>query len=70
MSSVLAAALVVAGCGGSQTPAESPEATPGSTEETPPPTQPAPEGEHTMPDGTKMPGHQHGEHEQPPDAPQ
>lgn len=52
-------------CGGSQQPAESPEAVP-----TPPPAPAAeapasdasgaPEGEHTMPDGTKMKGHEHG----------
>jgi hypothetical protein len=50
-------------CGGSQQPAESPEAVPTTA---PAPEAPAsdasgaPEGEHTMPDGTKMKGHEHG----------
>jgi hypothetical protein len=47
-------------CGGSQPPPDAPAAEP------PPPDTPAaeapaaPEGEHTMPDGTKMEGHEHG----------
>lgn len=52
-----------AACGGSQQPAESPEAVPNTA---PAPDTPAndassaPAGEHTMPDGTKMEGHEHG----------
>lgn len=59
-------ALTITGltaCGGSQQPAESPEAVP-STEPSPAPegeSSSAPEGEHTMPDGTKMKGHEHGD---------
>ena len=64
-----AVSFALAACGGSQSPAESPEISP-------PPgdgTSGAPgdgnhtmpdgtemEGEHTMPDGTKMKGHEHG----------
>jgi len=60
------------GCGGSQHPAESPEASPAPASpdaDKPPTEQPAPEGEHTMPDGTKMPGHDHGDHEPAPEPP-
>jgi hypothetical protein len=59
-------ALTITGltaCGGSQQPAESPEAVP-STAPSPAPegeSSGAPEGEHTMPDGTKMKGHEHGD---------
>jgi len=64
--SILTLVLATAGlsaCGGSQQPAESPEAVPATA---PAPEGPAsdasgaPEGEHTMPDGTKMKGHEHG----------
>jgi hypothetical protein len=51
-------------CGGSnQEPAESPEAVPATAPAAEAPTNDAsgaPEGEHTMPDGTKMKGHEHG----------
>lgn len=56
-------ALGLAACGGSQQPAESPEAvptTPPAAEAPAGDTSSAPEGEHTMPDGTKMKGHEHG----------
>ena len=60
---VLAVVGLTACGGGSQQPAESPEAVPATA---PAPEAPAsdasgaPEGEHTMPDGTKMKGHEHG----------
>jgi len=65
---VLAACAAVVACGGSQAPAESPEALPAQESGTTNPPAPAtPEsagdGEHTMPDGTKMKGDHHGEHE-------
>jgi hypothetical protein len=50
-------------CGGSQHPAESPEAVPTAAPASEAPASDAsgaPEGEHTMPDGTKMKGHEHG----------
>jgi hypothetical protein len=56
---------MVAACGGSQTPAESPEAAPAPGGEATPESgaSDAPgDGQHTMPDGTKMEGDQHGEH--------
>jgi hypothetical protein len=59
----LAMVALTACGGGSQQPAESPEAVPTTA---PAPEAPAndassaPEGEHTMPDGTKMKGHEHG----------
>jgi hypothetical protein len=56
---------LLAACGGSQPPAESQEAAPAAE---PAPSEPAPAessdagpGEHTMPDGTTMPGSEHGE---------
>lgn len=58
------AMMGLAACGGgSQEPAQSPEA---ALPQTPAAEAPAndassaPEGEHTMPDGTKMKGHEHG----------
>ena len=64
--STLRALLVVAipgltACGGSQQPAESPEAVPSAAPSAAPAPQGAAEGEHTMPDGTKMEGDEHGE---------
>jgi hypothetical protein len=56
-----AAALLVA-CGGSQAPAESPEASPAAESGS---TDTPGDGEHTMPDGTKMEGDTHGEHTMP-----
>jgi hypothetical protein len=65
---VFAAALLAA-CGGSQSPADSPEAgaVPESADTTPaPPVSDSPgDGEHIMPDGTKMGGEHHGEHTMP-----
>jgi hypothetical protein len=61
---VLVLAMVgLTGCGGSQQPAESPEAVPTTAPASEAPASDAsgaPEGEHTMPDGTKMKGHEHG----------
>jgi hypothetical protein len=60
---ILGVSLALSGCGGSQAPAESPEQTPATHEPapaTPEDTEPS-EGQHTMPDGTTMPGHHHGE---------
>lgn len=49
-------------CGGSQAPAESPEMAPDTSQpETEPPAADAGAGEHVMPDGTVMPGHEHGD---------
>jgi hypothetical protein len=65
---VVALSAVFVACGGSQAPAESPEAEPASTGEgaSEPGASDAPgDGEHTMPDGTKMEGDQHGEHTMP-----
>jgi hypothetical protein len=55
--------LALSACGGSQPPADSPEQTPVATEPAPatPEDTAPPEGEHTMPDGTTMPGHHHGD---------
>jgi hypothetical protein len=53
----------LAACGGSQQPAGSPEAVPPEAPAAEAPANDvsgAPEGEHTMPDGTKMKGHEHG----------
>jgi hypothetical protein len=60
---ILSTFLAATACGGGQAPAESPEQAPGTSETTPAePTDAAPaEGEHTMPDGTTMPGHHHEE---------
>jgi len=55
----LALAAIVTACGGSQPPAESPEAAPAAESES------RSEDEHTMPDGTKMEGESHGEHTMP-----
>jgi hypothetical protein len=57
---------IVAACGGGQPPAESPEVTPESSEAPPPATEPSDGSDagadtHTMPDGTTMPGSEHGE---------
>jgi hypothetical protein len=57
---------IVAACGGGQPPAESPEVTPDSSEAPPPATEPSDGSDagadtHTMPDGTIMPGSEHGE---------
>jgi hypothetical protein len=57
---ILAMFLGASACGGNQSPAESPEQTPGTTESAPEDAEPA-EGQHTMPDGTTMPGHHHEE---------
>jgi hypothetical protein len=63
----LAVAAATTACGGSQEPAESPEAAPAAPAEpeSAPPADTtgteAPAGEHTMPDGTKMKGHEHGD---------
>ena len=63
----LALALAMVGltaCGGGrQQPAESPEVVPTAAPAAEAPANDAaaaPEGEHTMPDGTKMKGHEHG----------
>jgi hypothetical protein len=63
--STVATLIIVAACGGgqSQAPAEAPTDT--STEPAPEPAPSEatdagmPEGEHTMPDGSTMPGHEH-----------
>jgi hypothetical protein len=58
---------IVAACGGGQPPAESPEVTPEPSEASPPPATEPSDGSdagadtHTMPDGTTMPGSEHGE---------
>ena len=61
---VLAMVGLTACGGGSQQPAESPEAVPATAPAAEVPASSdgsaAPEGEHTMPDGTKMKGHEHG----------
>jgi hypothetical protein len=56
----------LAACGGGQAPAESPEVAPETSQPAasePPPADSgdAGPGEHTMPDGTTMPGHEHDE---------
>ena len=69
ISSVAFSVASLLGCGGgSQEPAESPATTmePPSNESAPPPE--STEGEHTMPDGTTMPGHEPGEGTSPPSA--
>lgn len=62
-------AALLAACGGSQSPADSPEAgaVPESADTTaaPPVSAPPEDGEHIMPDGTKMQGEHHGEHTMP-----
>jgi hypothetical protein len=58
-----AASVLLAACGGSQAPAESPEASPapqGAHDSDAPN-----DGEHIMPDGTRMKGDEHGEHTMP-----
>jgi hypothetical protein len=62
----LAVSVAMTACGGSQEPAESPEAAPAAPAESATPSTdgagtPAPAGEHTMPDGTKMDGQEHGD---------
>jgi hypothetical protein len=59
-----ATAALLAACGGSQEPAESPEATPASQSDpaSAPATDTPGDGQHTMPDGTVMEGDHHGEH--------
>lgn len=62
----LAVVASIPACGGkSQTPAETPAES--STEPASGPMDPSdagmPEGEHVMPDGSTMPGHQHDDHE-------
>ena len=53
------------GCGGSNPPAEPAAATPEPPAAEAPAASPSGDGQHTMPDGTTMPGEQHGEgHEQ------
>lgn len=57
---------IVAACGGGQPPAESPEMTPEPSEAPPSTPEPADTTDagadsHTMPDGTTMPGAEHGE---------
>jgi hypothetical protein len=71
ISTVAFSVATQSGCGGgSQEPAESPAPAttmePSSNESAPPPQ--STEGEHTMPDGTTMPGHEHGEEPSPPSA--
>jgi hypothetical protein len=69
ISSVAFSVASLLGCGGSQELAESPA--PATTMEPPNESAPPPEsteGEHTMPDGTTMPGHEHGEGTSPPSA--
>jgi hypothetical protein len=61
---VFATVLTALACGGkSQAPAEAPSEPSTEPASEPAPTETAdagmPEGEHTMPDGTTMPGHQH-----------
>jgi hypothetical protein len=56
--------VMVAACGGkSQAPAETPTETSTEPAPEPAPSEPTdagtPEGEHTMPDGSTMPGHEH-----------
>jgi len=71
ISAVALSMASLLGCGGgSQEPAESPA--PATTVE-PPPNESAPppestDGDHTMPDGTTMPGHEHGAETPPPSA--
>ncbi len=65
-TTILLTLSLFAACGGNQAPAESPEMAPEPGEPAasePPPADSADAGpgEHTMPDGTTMPGHQHGE---------
>ena len=51
-------------CGGGNAPPETPEAGPTPPQAEAPAADPAPaDGEHTMPDGTKMPGDQHDHQE-------
>ncbi len=66
VTGIVATSLLSAGCGGSS---PAPEA-PGAAPEAPPadvPAEPAPAsaraGEHTMPDGTKMSGDAHKDHD-------
>lgn len=62
LASLFAAAVSAGACGGQQPLAEAPAseaapAEPSSTETS----DAGVEGEHTMPDGSTMPGHEHGE---------
>lgn len=73
LAGIAVAAAIANACGGSQAPAESPEVTPDSTfpseagDSAPPSVSQASDAEdagadtHTMPDGTTMPGAEHGE---------
>jgi hypothetical protein len=61
---VLGLLALLSACGGSQEPAESPEATPAAAPAQAPADVPG-DGEHVMPDGTKMKGDHHGEHTMP-----
>ena len=69
----LIAAFAASACGGGQSEAPPPESPPAAEPATEPPTTggeepPADEGVHTMPDGTTMPGHDHGDGSDQPDA--
>lgn len=68
-------ALTSAGaCGGGQSESPPPETAPPPSEPAPEPSTTAgdeaagDEGQHTMPDGTTMPGHHHGEGTEAPEA--
>ena len=66
LAKIAAWTLLATACGGSQPPTESPEATPDANEMAPAESPPADAPDagadtHTMPDGTTMPGAEHGE---------
>jgi hypothetical protein len=67
LSTIAAVAMVafsLVGCGGGNAPPETPEPSPTPPPAEAPAAEPAPaNGQHTMPDGTTMPGDQH-DHEQ------
>jgi hypothetical protein len=58
---VAAILSAVIGCGGSNPPPEPPAASPEPPPAEAPASPPSGDGQHTMPDGTTMPGEQHGQ---------